>query len=454
MRVTLVVLLFLLVCAPPARAATVEVVEDFSVIPSAHADYRGSPGEANDVVYGLAPNGVDAEFVDRGAALTAGHGCVSIDEHTARCSSSVPPARGPAGQPLPVRIALGDGDDRATASARVGLFVDAGPGDDVVTAGSALVAYLDGGAGSDTLTGTDSTSSSGDELRGGPGADELHGGDGMDSLQGDSDVAAPAPDVLDGGAGSDTITYFGRETPVFVDLERPSSAGGPGEGDRLSGVENVEGGRGGNTLLGDAGPNHLSGSKEPTAAGDVIDGRGGDDALFGSPASDRLVGGEGSDSIIAYDGVDDVVGGPGSDRILLSFPGFAGDPGDVVSCGADFDHVGQLDVSDVVGRDCERMSVAGLVLGRPVFARGRFVVVLDRPEFVRCRSVVRVADERRALRSAWFRPVRARVVGVGRRDASGSRAPAGFVQVQVRAVERCGRDRGRVSEAGFRFAAR
>ena len=68
--------------------------------------------------------------------------------------------------------------------------LDGGPGND----------ELKGGPGTDTLIGGDGN----DTLEGRDGADHLDGGAGDDMLTGDGNTD-PAPDVIDGGAGYDTI---------------------------------------------------------------------------------------------------------------------------------------------------------------------------------------------------------------------------------------------------------
>lgn len=50
-------------------------------------------------------------------------------------------------------------------------------------------------------------------------------------MEGDALGASPAPDVLDGGEGRDSVSYSGRPGGVEVDLGAAGPAGARGEGD-------------------------------------------------------------------------------------------------------------------------------------------------------------------------------------------------------------------------------
>ena len=118
-------------------------------------------------------------------------------------------------------------------------------------------------------------------MRGGGGRDELPGGEAPDTLiDGDRDGAAgdggPDPDVLDGGADGDTVSYAERTTRVVVNLADRKPDGEAGEGDVISAVEWVIGGRGDDRLTGDGNWNDL-------------DGGGGRNELRGGGGEDRFV---------------------------------------------------------------------------------------------------------------------------------------------------------------------
>ena len=160
---------------------------------------------------------------------------------------------------------------------------------------------IDGMGGSDSIKGMGGD----DDLRGGAGNDTLYGGDGDDVLDGGT-----GNDTLDGGAGNDELTggsgdntldggegdgdiaiYLGamraivnlndgtarvlHSTPEEVD---PLVGGGDdGRGDdTLTGIENVKGTHGDDTINGDGNANLLKGLD----GNDIINGNGGDDTIL------------------------------------------------------------------------------------------------------------------------------------------------------------------------------
>lgn len=129
-----------------------------------------------------------------------------------------------------------------------------------------------------------------DVLFGADGPDHLAGGGGDDFLLG-----AEGADRLDGGPGTDQVSYASLHLgwgPVQIDLaDGLPERGGDAHGDLLSGIENVTGTEGADTVLADAADNDLRGLGDD----DEIDGRGGDDGLFGELGSDTLTGGPGND---------------------------------------------------------------------------------------------------------------------------------------------------------------
>ena len=137
---------------------------------------------------------------------------------------------------------------------------------------------------------------------GGPGDDRIDAGAGIDS----------SGATIDGGAGTDTISY--RDAPsgvrVVLDGSEPSSGQ-----DTLRNIENADGSRFGDRLIGTDGPNTLIGLG---GRGDSLSGRGGDDVLdideeaagFTVPSGqtdDAADGGAGQDLIQANDGFRDLV---------------------------------------------------------------------------------------------------------------------------------------------------
>ncbi|WP_419827856.1 glycoside hydrolase family 113 [Sphingomonas sp.] len=117
-------------------------------------------------------------------------------------------------------------------------------------------------------------------------------------------------DTLNGGEGSDTVTYASALGGVAVDLGKQGAAQdtvGAGR-DTLTGIENLIGSQFADVLTGDANANVIAGN----GGGDSIDGKGGNDLLIGGDGKDAFTvsAGNGSDTIQAFT--------PGSDVIHLN----------------------------------------------------------------------------------------------------------------------------------------
>ena len=147
-----------------------------------------------------------------------------------------------------------------------------------------------GGSGIDTLIG----SAHDDILLGNGGDDDLSGGGGDDLL-----IGGAGEDILDGGDGNDTVSYFQNPTGgIIVNLSDSTEDAGPetvaggtaydpysGETDTLSNIENAEGSRFNDFLIGSDFANRLSGDS-------------GDDTIYGGGGADILEGGGDSDVFI------------------------------------------------------------------------------------------------------------------------------------------------------------
>lgn len=161
--------------------------------------------------------------------------------------------------------------------------IKGGSGDDVLT-GNGSSNQIDGGAGNDDLAGGSAGTCSSD-------VDSLNGGAGDDSFQ-----MGPLPncaDILDGGAGRDTVSYELRADGVTLTLDGRAEDG-DGENDNVkTGIEVVLGGDG----------------------GDLITGSTGNEALHGGPGNDVLRGGVGNDTLIGGPGIDSLFGEVGDDFI-------------------------------------------------------------------------------------------------------------------------------------------
>jgi Ca2+-binding RTX toxin-like protein len=155
---------------------------------------------------------------------------------------------------------------------------------------------LAGGSGNDTLVGHDGgdnhlAGSSGndalygfgghDRLDGGAGADILLGGLGDDTLVGGS-VAAGQQNLLFGEEGRDTADYAATSLAVYADLRSGAGVVNGVFTDHLINIENLIGGSGNDTLVGDNGANVIAGG----AGGDQLFGLGGADTFVYRTAAD------------------------------------------------------------------------------------------------------------------------------------------------------------------------
>ncbi|SMX41974.1 M10 family metallopeptidase C-terminal domain-containing protein [Maliponia aquimaris] len=178
----------------------------------------------------------------------------------------------------------GAGNDTLTGNATANTLFGRGGNDSIL-----------GGEGADTLNGNTDN----DTLDGGTGADSLTGGYGDDWL-----IGSPDADFLDGSPGdSDTLDYSAAAGGVTVRLWNNSVSGDPlVSGDTIVNFENVEGGGGGDFIVGNLRANRLSGN-------------GGNDTIIGSGENDTLEGGEGVDVLRGNAGMDVLIGGTGSDAL-------------------------------------------------------------------------------------------------------------------------------------------
>jgi Ca2+-binding RTX toxin-like protein len=227
--------MFLLLVLPePARAGTASMPSTGAGAPQSVIFYWAAPGERNDVTVTPGPDS-SVVFSDAGAPVEL-DGCERLDEHTARCTP-------PPGALVSGAVSALDRSDRVV-NFDPRLSISGGGGADTLTTG--VGGYITGGSGADVLTG----SSGDDDLIGGSGSDRIEGGDGNDRLQGEDFLAPRTADVIDGGAGVDVVSYRGRFTGVRVDIRRVAGQGGPGENDRLTGIEGFEGGSGADRVTG------------------------------------------------------------------------------------------------------------------------------------------------------------------------------------------------------------
>jgi Ca2+-binding RTX toxin-like protein len=175
------------------------------------------------------------------------------------------------------------------------------------------VENIEGGDGADILIGSDSNNL----ILGDGGNDTIRGLGGDDTMIGGLPTV-PDPDLLDGGAGADTVDYFESSAPVNVSLDGLANDGSTGELDNVINTENIIGSHGNDTLTGNAAGNIIQG----LGGADVIDGAAGTDTVS---YDDRSVSVNVSLDSVANDGstgeLDDVlnteniIGGNGDDTL-------------------------------------------------------------------------------------------------------------------------------------------
>ncbi|MEK0083400.1 M10 family metallopeptidase C-terminal domain-containing protein [Benzoatithermus flavus] len=113
------------------------------------------------------------------------------------------------------------------------------------------------------------------------------------SFDGDQD------DLLDGGAGTDTISVEVSGVATKIDLATGTATRGS-ELDRLYGIENAIGSAYGDEIRGSGGANELRG----LAGNDLLFGGAGNDAIYGGVGDDRITGDSGYDRMYGEAGKD------------------------------------------------------------------------------------------------------------------------------------------------------
>ena len=129
---------------------------------------------------------------------------------------------------------------------------------------------------------------------------------------------ATGTDMIDGGAGMDTVSYKGTTGIVTVNLSDATvdvggtdvDPGGHGN-DVLTKIEHVIVDDNGSRVAGSDAANMLTGGD----GADVFNGGKGNDTLDGGDGNDNLVGGDGDDMLMGGDGDDAFDGGKGADMI-------------------------------------------------------------------------------------------------------------------------------------------
>lgn len=320
-------------------------------VPAFAAGTDGAASVSGTTVYFMAgtkvANGVvitrtgNTVTIDDRVKVKAGTGCGAVkgDKTKVRCTVKKGPTRVAAylydgndwvrnNSGLPMTAEGGSGNDVLFGGSRNDLLygmsgndqlygmggndrLDADTGNDVLSGGDgsdSLVGWagndvLYGGNGDDSLEGVDGD----DKLYGGAGTDGLSGGKGRDHLDGgagddamDGDEAGKIyADVLLGGSGSDTVSYFDRTAGVTADADGASGDDGQaGEHDSVGAdVESIIGGRGNDRLT----ANNADGQLQGYAGDDVLHGGGGNDLVEGGEGRDQLYGDAGDDLLFGWE---------------------------------------------------------------------------------------------------------------------------------------------------------
>ncbi len=272
----------------------------------------------------------------------------------------------------------GEGNDSLTGGAGQDLA-------DYGAATQGVTVDLEAGTATSSEFGTDAlssiedvTSGSGNDFLSGSAADNtLDAGAGDDSLAG-----LGGNDNLIGGAGRDFGDYRGAAQDVVIDLAAGTATGSDIGTDQLSGIEDATSGSGndllggddlGNVLDGGAGEDTLSGrggddSLVGDAGADLLDGGADQDTLIGGAGEDSLAGREGDDSLVGGEDADALDGGSGNDTMEAgagndTLIGGSGAGDDVLDGGTGRDFAQYTSTTQQVVIDLEAGTAAGSEIG-------------------------------------------------------------------------------------------
>lgn len=202
--------------------------------------------------------------------------------------------------------AIGDTVSYASASAGVIVSLDV------------VVAQNTGVTGSDTLSGFENIIGSkfNDTLTGDAGINVIDGGLGDDIL-----IGGAGADELKGNVGNDTVSYASSALAVSVTINGAAS-GGDAAGDVLTGIENLIGSAGNDTLTGDTAANIFDGG----LGNDTIDGSSGIDTVTYASATyisavsvnlgsllNNVTGGAGTDTL---SNIENIIGTAFNDTLV------------------------------------------------------------------------------------------------------------------------------------------
>ena len=267
-RVNLVLLLLALMLPAAALAADAEV---FGL--GGETVYKGSDAVDKVAVNvsGEPPEWLFIQTSPDAALMTAGASCTDVEANGKRISCEISDV---------ANLDLKGGDDRLIGGAEDNeMVVNAGEGNDELAIGSDAPNTLDGEGGNDTF-----------ELGNATDENTIDGGPGEDLI-----LHPAGPDLINGGAGVDTIVYQTTAAEnLSVTLDDQRNDGPNGAQNVHADVENLTGGPEADRFVG-------------SDAANVIRSGQGDDEIKGGPGQDTLEGGEDDDQIFARDGERDVV---------------------------------------------------------------------------------------------------------------------------------------------------
>jgi Ca2+-binding RTX toxin-like protein len=175
------------------------------------------------------------------------------------------------------------------------------------------VDFLSGGNGTSTLDGGPDT----DVLIGNLGNDRLFGGGGTDVVSEQGDVNFTLTDTQLTGRGTDTLDSI---ESAILGLGPTSTVGRSINASAFSGLVNLYGSQGRDTLVAGRGGSYLSGQGDNDFLGggpgrDILSGGPGNDVLYGRAGNDRLLGEGGDDFLWGDAGDDHIDGGTGLDGL-------------------------------------------------------------------------------------------------------------------------------------------
>jgi Ca2+-binding RTX toxin-like protein len=235
----------------------------------------------------------------------------------------------------------GTGDDTYTVD-NVGDLVIENPGEGTDLVLSSVSFTLGANVENLTLTGSSAINGAGNA-----GNNVITGNSGNNILAG-----LGGADTISGGGGVDTATYAASPAGVNISLASGTASGGDADGDVLQNIQNVTGSAFDDTIEGDGGNNVLNGGAgidtltyaHATAGVSVslalasaqntggagtdtvslfenLTGSAFSDTLTGSSAGNVLTGGTGDDSLNGGGGADTMVGGVGDDTYVVDNAG-------------------------------------------------------------------------------------------------------------------------------------